>query len=141
MELEAGCGPEEGRQSRQADVSLLLGEALDFLSDPAHCRTTLFLLCQHGHHGLCKQVRVLAMAYHLLESYRETRSGHSVSADKGVSGQGFSDLENLYRVRTSHAQKTGLSQPSPCSLRFRGTSCKLREIFLKVFFSPIQDRG
>lgn len=77
MELETGLwawdsGLRKGSRSRAGRGSLLLGEALDFLSDPAHGRATLFLLGQHGHHGLCKQVRVFPMAYHLLENSRET---------------------------------------------------------------------
>lgn len=71
--MDLGLGSEEREAGAgQADVSLLLGEALDFLSNPAHCRATLFLLGQHGHHGLCKQVRVLPVTHHLLENCRET---------------------------------------------------------------------
>lgn len=51
-------------------LSLLLGEALHLLGDPAHGGAALFLLGQHGHHGLGEQVRVLAVAHHLLKKCR-----------------------------------------------------------------------
>lgn len=79
MELEAQLctkarlsEEKKGGQGKQKHLLLLLGKALDFLSDPAHRRATLLLLGQHGHHGLCEQVCVLPVAHHLLEDGRET---------------------------------------------------------------------
>ena len=51
--MGVGSSCPQGQRDLTGLVAFLLGEALDFLSDPAHCRTILFLLGQHGHHGLC----------------------------------------------------------------------------------------
>lgn len=67
-------------RGEQTLLSPFLREALDLLSDPADSRAPLFFLCQHGHHGLSKQVCVLPVAHHFLENRRERVWGVTTAA-------------------------------------------------------------
>lgn len=72
----------KGQQSWQTVVSsiplsphsLLVGVALNLLSDASHSGAALLLLGQDGHHGLSKEVRVFSMAHHLLWKHKPHQS-------------------------------------------------------------------
>ena len=66
-----GVGVREQRQH----LSPLLGEALNLLCNPAHSRAPQILLGQHGHQGLCEQVRVFPVAHHLLQNGEKSMFG------------------------------------------------------------------
>lgn len=124
--------------------SLLLGEALDLLGDPAHGGAALLLLSQHGHHGLGKQVRMLPVAHHFLEkSWRECEVSRCSNAKRRAKGRWPCPLQEAVTVKgafgrgspkgrgSSHGKC--LTQPPPSTPRPTENLQQTQEDFFQGF--------